>query len=122
MNEEFEIYKGKNFSGLCKDIVTNSQEKRDQLEIMVSDLRQMIKTLNDAITIIPLLKEYLDLGIRNDDQLLKLAAIVQGMMADKGGPETGGEALTEEERKQLMSAVEEATKTVPKPVVFNTEQ
>ena len=62
------------------------------------------------------------MGIRNDDQLLKLAAIVQRMMADKGGPETGGEALTEEERKQLMSAVEEATKTVPKPVVFNTEQ
>ena len=123
MNEEFEIYKGKNFSGLCKDIVSNSEEKKNQLDILITDLRQMIKTINDAVTMVPLLKEYFDLGVKNDEQLIKLAAIIQRVMAGKSGGDSDGNALlTDEERKQLMSAVEEAAKNISQPVSFKTEK
>ncbi len=105
---DLEIYKGKSFSSLCKEIVINQNEKKDQLDILVSELRDLIKTVNDAIVVVPLIKEYLDVGVKNDEQLVKLAAIIQRILsrpndgADAGSPFM----MTDEERKQLMDEVE----------------
>lgn len=117
MDNDIEIFKGKNFSDLCKDIVKNSEEKKNQIDILITDLRDMIKTINDATMIVPLLKEYFDVGVRNDEQLIKLAAIIQRLMSGKVGADGeggGGMLLTEEERKQLMATVEETAKTLNK--------
>lgn len=106
MDLNFEIYKGKNFSSLCKDIVKNSENKKDQIDILISELRTLIKTVNDAVIIVPLIKDYYDVGVKNDEQLIKLAAVVQRLVAK--GQETGeGNAmiLSEEDRKQLMEEV-----------------
>ena len=106
MNLNFEIYKGKHFSGLCKDIVKNSENKKDQIDILISELRTLIKTVNDAVIIVPLIKDYYDVGIKNDEQLVKLASVVQRLVA-KG--EASGEGtdmvLSEGELKQLMEEV-----------------
>lgn len=114
---EFELYKGKSFASLCKDIVKNSEEKKQQIDVLITDLREMIKTINDAVMVVPLLKEYFDVGIRNDEQLIKLAAIVQRIMSGKAGgeAEAGNLLLTDEEKKQLMSAIEETAKSVQSP-------
>jgi len=106
MDTNFEIYKGKNFSSLCKDIVKNSESKKDQIDILISELRSLIKTVNDAVIIVPLIKDYYDVGVKNDEQLVKLASIVQKLVA-KG--EASGEGnsmiLSDEDRKQLMEDV-----------------
>ena len=114
---EFELYKGKSFASLCRDIVKNSEEKKQQIDVLITDLREMIKTINDAVMVVPLLKEYFDVGIRNDEQLIKLAAIVQRIMSGKAGgeAEAGNMMLTDEEKKQLMAAIEETAKTVQAP-------
>lgn len=113
MDNDIEIFKGKSFSDLCKDIVKNSEEKKNQIDILVTDLRDMIKTINDATMMVPLLKEYFDVGVRNDEQLIKLAAIIQRLMVNKGGGEEGGAMmLTEDERKQLMNTIEETAKAI----------
>jgi hypothetical protein len=124
MDNDIEIFKGKNFSDLCKDIVKNSEEKKTQIDILITDLRDMIKTVNDATMIVPLLKEYFDVGIRNDEQLVKLAAIIQRIMSGKGGAEGEGGSmlLTEEERKQIMATVEETAKQVAKLEVPDKKQ
>lgn len=111
---DFELYKGKTFASLCKDIVTNSEEKKQQLDILITDLREMIKTVNDAVTVVPLLKEYFDVGVRNDEQLIKLAAIIQRMISGRAGVEgeSGNSMLTDEEKKQLMTVIEETAKKV----------
>ena len=111
---DYEIYKGKTFASLCKDIVSNSEEKKNQLDILITDLREMIKTVNDAVTVVPLLKDYFDAGIRNDEQLIKLAAIIQRLMADKvsAESESNGGILTDEEKKQLMGVIEETAKKI----------
>lgn len=121
---EYELYKGKSFASLCKDIVSNSEEKKQQLDVLITDLKDMIKTVNDAVTIVPLLKEYFDAGIRNDEQLIKLAAIVQRLMADRAGAEadSNGGILTDDEKKQLMSVIEEAAKPVQKIKQPNDER
>lgn len=121
MQTEFEIYKGKTFSGLCKDIVRNSEDKKNQVDILITDLRNMMKTVADATMVIPLLKEYYDIGIRNDEQLIKLAAIIQRIISGKvsdGGAEA---ALTDEEKKELFKAVESTVKTMEEKVPDHTE-
>ena len=97
-------------SDLFKDIVTNSENKRNQIDILLSDLRVMIKTPENALMIVPLIKEYLDVGVRNDEQLIKLAAIVQRLVSNSVGADDGavGLMLTDEEKKQLMAQVETA--------------
>lgn len=116
MDNDIEIFKGKNFSDLCKDIVKNSEEKKNQIDILITDLREMIKTINDATMIVPLLKEYFDVGVRNDEQLIKLAAIIQRLVSNKtGGEESGGMMLSEDERKQLMATIEETAKAIKPP-------
>ena len=73
---------------------------------MISELRTLIKTVNDAVIIVPLIKDYYDVGIKNDEQLVKLAAVVQRLVA-KGEATGEGNAmvLSEDERKQLMEEV-----------------
>ncbi len=106
MDFNFEIYKGKNFSSLCKDIVKNSESKKDQIDVLISELRTLIKTVNDAVIIVPLIKDYYDVGVKNDEQLIKLAAVVQRLVAKgEASGEGAGMILSEEDRKQLMDEV-----------------
>lgn len=117
MDAEFEIYEGKTFGNLCQDIVKNSEEKKQQIDILITDLREMIKTINDATMVVPLLKEYYDVSVRNDEQLIKLAAIVQRMISGKAGSDgEGGMLLSDEEKKQLMSSIEDTAKIMSEKV------
>jgi hypothetical protein len=108
MDNDIEIYKNKKFSDLCKDIVKNSENNRDQVEILISDLRSMIKTANDALMIVPLIKEYMDVQVKNDEQLVKLAAVVQRIMTKHSVGADGDTMgfLTEEEKRQIMQEID----------------
>jgi len=106
MELDFEIYKGKTFGHLCKDIVKNSESKKDQIDILISELRGLIKTVNDAIIVVPLIKDYYDVGVKNDEQLVKLAAVVQRLVSrgEQSG-EGGNLVLSDDEKKQLLEEV-----------------
>ena len=124
MDLDFELYKGKKYSSLLKDVVVNSEQKKDQIVILVSDLRSMIKTANDAIVVVPLIKDYLDVSVRNDEQLVKLAAVVQRIISSQSQGEDGnmGMLLSEDERKQLMGEVEKITKEINTPIEINSKK
>lgn len=117
---EFEIYKGKTFASLCKDIITNQNKKRDQLDILIDELRGFVKTANDAYTIIPCIRDYFDIGVKNDEQLVKLAMVIQRIICKSGSDtdDSGSLSLTDEERKQLMEEVDSVKKAVEDPVKF----
>ena len=68
-----------------------------------------IKDGDTAVQIIPMLKEYLEINVKNDDQLVKVAAIVQRIIAaeSKGGSDDEF-GLSDKEKEQLMGAIEEA--------------
>ncbi len=124
MDLDFELYKGKKYSSLLKDVVVNSEQKKDQIDILVSDLRSMIKTPNDALVVVPLIKDYLDVSVRNDEQLVKLAAVVQRILGSQNQGEDGnmGMLLSEDERKQLMGEVEKITKEINTPIEINAKK
>jgi Trp operon repressor len=65
---------------------------------------------------VPLIKEYLDVAVKNDDALVRMAAIVQRAMARNDSGDLDALLLTEDEKRQLietMSEVKEPTDISP---------
>ena len=56
----------------------------------------------------------MELSVKNDDQLIKMAAIVQRLSTGTANSGDGG-LLTEEEMAQLQEITEEIAKTVEEP-------
>ena len=113
MDTNFELFDGKSFKELCKDIVDNQHSRKFQIEVLISELRPMIKTGNDAMMIVPLIKQYIDAGISNDEHLVKLAQICQRLIAAQVQAEASGTSfgLSEEEKKELMKNISEIQKS-----------
>ena len=102
-NLDFEVYDGKSFRDLCKEVVDRSQSKKDQLDTLFSEVRRLIQNANDAQVFLPRIKEFLDTGVKNDEQLIKLIAVLQRLQSSQieatGGDTTG---LSDDEKDQLI--------------------
>ena len=105
---DFEIFEGKTLSDVFKDIYDNSKTNKKQLEVLMKEVVGFIKDGDTAVQIIPMLKEYLEINVKNDEQLVKLATIVQRITAaEKRVSDSGDEfGLSENEKQQLMDAIE----------------
>ena len=112
---DFEVFEGKSLSDLFKDIYENTEKNRTQLDVLMKEVVGFIKDGDTAIQIIPMLKEYLEINVKNDDQLVKMAGIVQRMIAseNKGGAEEEF-GLSDAEKEQLMNAVNDVAGDVQK--------
>jgi hypothetical protein len=112
------LFDDKSFSDLLKEIHKNQTKKAKQLASLIAELRPLITSLGDATVVVPLIKEYMEISVKNDDQLIKMAAIVQRLST---GASSSGDSglLTEEEMEQLQSVAEEISKTVEKPKQLN---
>tara|TARA_R110000787_G_scaffold128125_1_gene239848 strand:- start:416 stop:778 length:363 start_codon:yes stop_codon:yes gene_type:complete len=105
MDGNLELFKGKTFSNLLEDIYLNSKSKDRQIKLLISDLQPLIKNSGDATLIVPLIKEYLEASVKNDEHLVKMAAIVQRAMARPENKNNDSPLLTDAEKKQLLEAV-----------------
>jgi len=108
MKNDYEIFEGKTLSDVFKDIYDNSKTNKQQLEVLMKEVVGFIKDGDTAVQIIPMLKEYLEINVKNDEQLVKLATIVQRITAaEKRVSDSGDEfGLSEAEKQQLMDAIE----------------
>jgi len=109
MDFDIEIFKGKKFSDLMKDIYSNSSKKDRQINMLIGELRPLIKNIGDATVIVPLIKEYIEVGVKNDEHLVKLAAVVQRLVStnNRVQSDTGNSwILSEEEKKQLLGELD----------------
>ena len=115
MATDYEVFDGKSLSDVFKDIYDNTEKNRQQLDVLTRELVGYIKDGDTAVQIVPMLKEYLEINVKNDDQLVKIAAIVQRLVASesKGGSEESY-GLSDTEKEQLMKAVEETADDVQK--------
>jgi len=116
MDTNFELFKGKTLGDLCSDVVRNSEDKKQQIDILIQDLREMLKTIEDAVMIVPLLKDYYDVGVRNDEQLIKLAAIVARLVTGSNKTDDGNTLLTDSDKKQLLEDIQKTVDTMHEKV------
>ncbi len=113
MTTEYELFKGKTLSGLFEDIYNNSSRNKKQLEVLVKEVVGFIKDGDTAIELIPMIKEYLEINVKNDELLVKLAGVVQRILATEG--KVGSESefgLTEEEKNQIMKNIDEVVENL----------
>ena len=108
------LFDDKSFSDLLKEIHGNQKKKAKQLASLIAELRPLVQSLGDATVVVPLIKEYMEISVKNDDALIKMAAVIQRLSTGTTNSGDGG-LLTEEELAQLQDITEEIAKTVEKP-------
>ena len=94
MTAEYELFKGKTLSGLFEDIYNNSSRNKKQLEVLVKEVVGFIKDGDTAVELIPMIKEYLEINVKNDDQLVKnFNAVLDTLEKEKSNNTVKGDLI-----------------------------
>ena len=107
MKSNDEIFEGKTFQDLTKDIYDNQKNKKLQLDLLIQEIHGMIQTLDDAVMVAPLIKELFDVAVKNDEHLVKLAGVIQRIIAKSAGADEESFLLSDSEKEDLISALQE---------------
>lgn len=116
------IFKKKKFSDILEEIYKDTKTKEKQVNQLIAELKPLIQDTGDATLVVPLIKEYLEIGVKNSDNLIKMAAICQRVIS-KTVEASDGALISEDEKEALLSAIqdieEEQQKALPAPKVIN---
>lgn len=99
------IFGGKKLKDLFQEIYSNQKKKEKQISILIDELKPMVENIGDATLIVPLLKEYLEIGVKNDEQLIKMATIIQRCLNTNNSSGDGSLGISEEEKTQLLKDI-----------------
>ena len=107
MKSKDEIFKGKTFEDLTKDIYDNQKNKKLQLDLLIQEIHGMIQTIDDAVLVAPLIREFMEVAVKNDEHLVKLAGVIQRIIAKSSGGDEESFLLSDAEKEDLISALQE---------------
>jgi hypothetical protein len=112
MSLDKEIFSGKTLSDLFGEIYDNSKETKGQVKGLIGELKPLIENIGDATLIVPMIKEYMEIGVKNDDALIKLATIIQRIETAQAKGDDGEFDFSDlqdllEEQEALNQEVEE---------------
>ena len=99
------IFGKKKFSDILEEIYNNQQKKDKQVTALINELKPLISEIGDATLVVPLIKEYMEISVKNDDILIKMAALAQRAMATVTSE--GALTISDEEKEQLLAAMNE---------------
>jgi|TARA_R100000027_G_scaffold33161_1_gene24279 hypothetical protein len=116
MSNDYEIYEGMNLSDLFKKIDNNTKRNKIQIESLIQELMVFIKDPNTAIQLFPMISDFTEANIRNDELLVKLAAVVQRVMSVEGKSDSTEFGLSDEEKKGILDRISKATETIQNEV------
>ena len=108
MEKDFKIFGDKNFSDLSEEIYENSKLKKTQIDLLVQEVHGYIQGIEDIAIVGPILKELMDVGVKNDDNLLKLATVIQRIMNKQADVVEDTSLLSDAEKEELMASLEDA--------------
>ena len=89
MSLDKEIFSGKTLSDLFGEIYDNSKETKGQVKALIGELKPLIENIGDATLIVPMIKEYMEIGVKNDEHLIKLATVIQRIESAQAKGEGG---------------------------------
>ena len=109
MSDSNEIFEGKTFQDLTKDIYENTNKKKLQIDLLISEIHGFITTIDDVVIIAPIIKEYMEVSIKNDEHLVKLAGVLQRIISkSSGGVDDESMLLSDSEKEELMSTLQDS--------------
>ena len=101
---ESNIFGDKKLKDLFQEIYTNQKKKERQISALIEELKPMVESIGDATLIVPLLKEYLEIGVKNDEQLIKMATIIQRCLNTNNNSDSGF-IISDAEKAQLLDDI-----------------
>ena len=107
MADKNEIFKGKTFQDLTKDIYENTQKKKTQIDLLISEIHGFIQTIDDVVMVAPIIKEYMEVSVKNDEHLVKLAGVLQRIISKSSGANEESMLLSDSEKDELMSTLQD---------------
>ena len=107
MSDGKEIFKGKTFQDLTKDIYENTTKRKTQIDLLISEIHGFITTIDDVVMVAPIIKEYMDTAVRNDEHLVKLAGVLQRIISKSQGESDESMLLSDEEKAELMGTLQD---------------
>jgi len=114
MDNDIKIFGDKNFSDLSQEIYENNKLKKTQIDLLIQEVHGYIQGIEDIAIVGPIIKELMDVGIKNDDNLVKLATLYQRIMSKQTIDESGVSLLSDEEKEQLMASLEDVAEDLQK--------
>ena len=112
MSDDYKIFGEKTFSDLSKDIYDNSKLKKAQIDLLIQEAHSYINTVEDVVIIMPVIKELMDVAIKNDEHLVKLAGVVQRIMNKSVGESDELTLLSESEKEELLNNLQEVASDI----------
>ena len=107
MKSKDEIFEGKSFSDLTHDIYKNTSDRKKQIDLLISEIHGFITTIDDVVLVAPIIKEYMDVAVKNDEHLVKLASVIQRIMSKSSSGDEDSLLLSEQEKEDLINALQE---------------
>ena len=107
MSDNNEIFEGKTFQDLTKDIYENTTKRKVQIDLLISEIHGFITTIDDVVMVAPIIKEYMDTAVRNDEHLVKLAGVLQRIISKSSGGDDESMLLSDSEKEELMSTLQD---------------
>ena len=107
MSDNNEIFEGKTFQDLTKDIYENTTKRKVQIDLLISEIHGFITTIDDVVMVAPIIKEYMDTAVRNDEHLVKLAGVLQRIISKSQGDSDESMLLSDEEKEELMGTLQD---------------
>ena len=100
------VFKDKKFSDILEEIYSNQKQKQKQLTSLISELKPLITDIGDATMIVPLIKEYMEISVKDDEQLIKMATIIQRIFQTNSSNPGSEMNISEEEKAQLLAELD----------------
>ena len=114
MSNEKEIFEGKTFQDLTKDIYENTTKRKTQIDLLISEIHGFITTIDDVVLVAPIIKEYMDTAVRNDEHLVKLAGVLQRIISKSQGESDESMLLSDDEKAELMGTLQDTVADLEK--------
>jgi len=114
MADKNEIFDGKTFQDLTKDIYENTTKRKVQIDLLISEIHGFITTIDDVVMVAPIIKEYMDTAVRNDEHLVKLAGVLQRIISKSQGDSDESMLLSDEEKEELMGTLQDTVNDLQK--------
>ena len=114
MSDKNEIFEGKTFQDLTKDIYENTTKRKTQIDLLISEIHGFITTIDDVVMVAPIIKEYMETAVKNDEHLVKLAGVIQRILAKSSGGDEESFLLSDSEKEDLINALQEDVHDIQK--------
>lgn len=122
--ENVKAFKNTSLGDILEEAHDRSNEQKKLVERLIDQLSDFMETEDDAVALVPLIKEYLEINVQNNEQLVKIAQVVQRMYntaIKQEGKDDGGGGFSDDERDELRSIAENMSEAEAEAMIEEAE-